>query len=216
VNVKNRTFDLKNITRKIPDVAYWKYKNIVKINNNDTFTDFFDYLWYISWQIVNRKYFIEVTSDEWEEIKRWFNAYVHIYIISKIFLKYNNFLYISEEIVWWRAWNDSFVEKNPNGIIKRMYIDINWYRDLANNLFEKKYTNKILTKISTVHIRAAVLWIKFSNLNFKTKWHTYMQIIKEYWYLPIFWIKTVPFIIIPEFILRIIQKTWRKYFLVIK
>lgn len=216
VNVLPRTFDLRNTIRKIPDIAYWKYTKTFEIRDMDTFVQFFDYLWYISWQIVRKDLFEETLKEEGENIKKWFNAYVHIYIITKIFLKNRRLLWIPTEYVWWRAGNDSFVEENPKGIIKRMYIDINWYRNISKELLWEKEVRVILSKISTVHIRAAILGIKFSKLDYITKLKTYWNVIKEYKLLPLFWLKTVPFILCPEIILRGIQYIWRKYFLIVK
>ena len=210
VNHYAYTFSFKNRIRQIPEVAYWKYKKALLIKDTNTFLDFFDYLWYLSGMVVNKNDFIKIINDEWKNIENWFNAYVHIYILTKIFLLGNPFMWVPQKIVWRRSGNDSFLDPNPQWVVKRMYIDIHWYKAIASHLFSKKETNKILTKISTVHVRAAVLWIKFSSLDYKFKIKTYISILKEYYHLPMFWIKTLPFILCPSFILRVIQKIWRK------
>jgi abequosyltransferase len=173
----------------------------------------FPYFGYISAQIVNKSLWDE-TLYGIDDINKYFKAYVHTYIITKMIQKYHKAMFIRKPLVGNRMGNDSFLEDNHEGIIKRCLLDINGYRQIIDELL-KNWDNKVYKNvtchIATIYMKQHMINVKKTRLPVSRKFWIWKKVIKTYWWIPFFWIKTFPYIIIPRPIFMVCRKFWITY-----
>jgi abequosyltransferase len=200
---------LKIKTRPI-SVIHFK-EDFVLSDINLIFKYLFGYFGYISGQVINRKLWNKVLEENKEVIANYFNAYVHVYLISKMILKNPLWGYINEKLVGWRSANDSFLSEL--GVLKRMYIDIIGYEKISGDVLGRdnllyKFLNEQILK---VHVRSHILNIKLNNgLEYKNLLEVLKICFKYYKRYLYFYYFVLPLLITPTFVLKIIRFIYRK------
>lgn len=192
-------FNMEKVLKNSP-VVLNKYLEDRIIDDIDKFLECFVYYGYISAMVINKDRWQNILKNE-KNIEEHFNAYVHIYIISKIFKKYGNFKYIGTRYIGCRSENDSFLEKGSRGIIKRAYIDLHGYENIARNVFGKNSIEykKALTPVS-LFMRNHVWHIKRKIKSIREPLNFYIDCIKTYYFIPLFWMHVFPYMMMPRFI----------------
>ena len=202
-------FKMKKILKLSPDVLN-KYSNDLPINDVDGFCEFFVYYGYISALVINKSKWQSILRNE-ENIEEHFNSYVHTYIISKIFKKYSKFKYIGTRYIGCRAGNDSFLEKNSKGLIERAYLDLHGYRHIAEKVFGKnsREYKKALIPVS-LFMKSHIWAVKRETTSIRDSLKFYIDCINTYYFSPLFWIKTFPYMIMPRPIYMIARFFYHK------
>ncbi len=206
---KMYSVDFQNPVKNSNPVARWKYPADGKINSMEEFSDFFLYCWFLWAQIFRKDLWNEIYESQ--KLEQWHNSYIHLYMFSHIFTRSSNLIWISQELTWCRMWNDSFTVDRQEWLIKRMYIDVLWYRDIAHSAFEKKYVDKILWDLSSTLIRGHIIQIKNSSLPLKKKYSVYSDLIKRYYKYSAFWKKSFLFMCMPKILTIGLRNLWRIY-----
>lgn len=200
----------KDLTKKIAatEVAGGiYYKNIIFSGADETFRAVGDYLGYLSGQIICRSTWNRVIESG--EYVKFFNAYVHVYIIGSMIGGNGKWMYCPNKLIKWRSGNDSFLE---SGVYKRMMIDVDGYSAISENLFGKRTRTDIalLTKIATTHIQFKILDFKLNGSSHNIVSRALYNCICAYWYVPNFWLKTFPLFLLPGFIFVFARWVYRK------
>jgi abequosyltransferase len=204
-------FELKFKIKERPVGGFYFKENFVLKDVNLIFKYFFYYFGYISGQVVNRRLWNQVLEENKGAIANYFNAYVHVYLISKMILKNPLWGYINEKLVNSRGGNDSFLSEL--GVLKRMYIDIMGYEKISgdvlgrDNLLYKSLNEKILK----ILVRNHVLNIKFnSDLGYRNLLEILKICFKYYKKYLYFYYFVLPLLITPTFFLKIVRFVYRK------
>ncbi|MGC8728544.1 MAG: glycosyltransferase family 2 protein [Elusimicrobiales bacterium] len=202
---KNFQFEI-----KIKPIIKDAKKDII-LKDFNVFLELFHYWGYISGQVIRRELWNKVINNTGEKIKEYFNAYVHVYVISRMFLENGCWGYIHSPCVGWRSDNDSFL--SDLGTIKRMKLDVVGYEKILRDLFgsDSRVYKEINKEILLAHIRNHLFEIKFNSRDLKFKdYIKIFNILHPYYkrYL-IFWFFHVPLLFCPLFVLKIIKKIYR-------
>lgn len=175
----------------------------------------FDYYGYTSTQIVNKSFWDD-TLCEIDNIHEYFKAFIHVYVITKMIKKHPKAIFIQKPFIGYRSGNDSFLEDNHGDVIKRCLLDINGYKQIIDELlknWDSKIYKSIIIRSATIHIRSHMIAVKKTKLPISKKFWIWRKVIGMYWWIPSFWIKTFPFIIVPRLIYIISYKFWMKHFI---
>ncbi|AKL97705.1 glycosyltransferase family 2 protein [Endomicrobium proavitum] len=151
--------------------------------------------------------------DEFAKYKRFIgSAYSLTYIYYEIIKKGAALLKIATPLVGYRSSNDSFLQ---DGNYPRIKLDIVGYNDISAFVFGKHSKEHFQINASVVkyhvfnHILIAIL-SDSANLKYRIK--VFALCFKYYKFYPYFWIKDLPLIITPSFILRFARFIYRKTF----
>jgi abequosyltransferase len=203
-------FNFKKILQERPVGGRIISKDLVFNNLDEIISLFFDYFGYISGQVVNKKLWDEVISETGSKIEEYYNAYVHVYIISKMIIKKPFWGYISKQSVSCRSGNDSFLLelKSP---YKRLELDIIGYEKILNDLFGKKSKlyKKLNKTIATVNVKSHLYNIKFFNPLSLVEFKIIRICFNYYKNIPFFWFFLLPLALTPTFILYFIRFIYR-------
>ena len=77
-----------------------------------------DYLGYIPGQIVHRELWNKTVAAN--PVEKYFNAYVHVYVIAKMLQTHPRWLYVKTPCVGWRSGNDSFLSEGISSALPSM------------------------------------------------------------------------------------------------
>lgn len=164
------------------------------------------YFGYLSGQIVQRSIWLEIVRKN--DVSKFMNAYVHVYIIGKMLISHPKWLYLHRECVGWRSGNDSFLK---NGRLKRLSLDIFGYEIIVRSLFGGKSTtyNAVLKTVATTHVRYAILGAKIHNESMGFFMQAFFYCIKFYRKYTVFWIKTFPLFLLPRPFVLLLRAIYR-------
>ncbi|GAA3722761.1 glycosyltransferase family 2 protein [Sphingomonas cynarae] len=191
-------------------VAGGKVPHDVVIENADyIFSVLGEYFGYLSGQIVRRSLWNEVVSAD--DVTRYFNAYVHVYVIGRMIQRCPKWLYVSQRCVGWRAGNDSFLSE---GEFKRMSIDVLGYAHISRGLFgpNSRTYHDVNRTVASVHVRYAVMGAKLNDAPFSFYRQAIPLLMRSYWQYPVFWMRTVPVLLAPSRLMRIVRWGYRHTF----
>ena len=184
-----------------------KLKSTVLLNGcEEIFSILGDYFGYISGQVVNKSLWDEIVTEY--ELSSFYNAYIHIYVIGRMLQKKPCWLYVHDKCVGWRSGNDSFLAE---GRLRRLRIDVEGYEKIAAALFGKfsRPYGALLSTVSTVHVRYAVMGAKLDGLPVAFFMKAFSTCLRTYWMLPKFWLITVPVFAIPSLAFRAARQAYR-------
>lgn len=207
VNRHAYSFDLKKIIRERPVLK--------KVTQDIIFKDLsvlclFDYWGYLSGQIIRKQLWDNILFEEHGNIENYFNAYVHVYVITKMVLKNTHWGFISGPCVGWRSGNDSFL--TDLGYYKRLKLDVTGYEKILKDIFGKKSKiyKQLNQKILKVHVKYGLLGIKLNQPSLKVNLNTFKLLYDYYKGYPFFWFFNVPLLLTPSFLLKILRMIYRK------
>jgi abequosyltransferase len=208
-NAYNYNLKLKIKTRPI-SLVHFK-EDFVLNDINLIFKYLFGYFGYISGQVVNRKLWNKVLEESKEVIANYFNAYIHVYLISRMILKNPLWGYIKKSLVGYRSNNDSFLSEF--GFLKRMYIDIIGYEKISgdvlgrDNELYKSINEQVLKKLVLGHILSIKLNSRLGYRNLLEVLKICFKYYKNYTY---FYFFILPLLLTPSIFLRILRFVYRK------
>ncbi len=215
LNVNAYDIEFNNLINKRPISGKEIEKDLVLNNLEDIVVKFFDYFGYLSGQVINRKLWNEVVENKKEVLENYFNAYVHVFIITNMIKKRPLWGYISKPCVGWRSGNDSFLSEL--GLYKRLELDVVGYEKISGDIFGRKsfLYKRIKQIIFKVHVKYGLLNIVMNlknKYNFSLRIKVFVLLYKYYKFYLFFWIFYFPLILTPRFFLLIIRFLWRKTF----
>lgn len=189
---------------------YLKEDSVLK-DKELIFYYFFLYFGYISGQVVNRNLWNQVLEESKELIDNYFNAYVHVYLISKMILKNPLWGYINKRLVGCRSDNDSFLSEL--GYLKRMYIDIIGYEKISGDVLGRD--NELYKSINEqVLKRFMVGYILSIKLNNRPGYRNLLEVLKicfkYYKNYTYFYFVILPLLLTPPTFLKILRFAYRK------
>ncbi len=209
VNSRNYDSDLKVPLKET--LIYIKATDLLGDTNFDSAEECFSMLGshfgYISAQIVNRKEWNEIVRSK--DVTKFYNAYVHVYIMAEMLKNNPSWKYIHEKLVGWRSGNDSFLVE---GRLRRLAIDVFGYTEIVEKVYGKGVVRKrLLSRVSTTYIWHAILGLKLNGASVSDIWKAFKMCISIYWNIPKFWYKTVPLFLLPAFSLSTLRVIYRKF-----
>jgi len=149
--------------------------------------------------------------DEFAKYRRFIgSAYSLTYIYYEMVKNGAKLIKIAEPLVGYRASNDSFLS---NGSYKRVKLDILGYNDIASFVFGKssKELSQINASVIKLHVFNHILIAILNNTaNVKYRIKVFGLCFKYYKFYPYFWIKVLPLLMTPAFVLKFIRLIYRK------
>lgn len=210
VNRKIYDLHLQHEVDKEPIQSYF-HEDKLYTNSKECMKDLFAYFGYISGQICKKSLCSEAVQNT-ENIDRFFNAHIILYVIAKVILHHPKWLYLHAVYVGHRSSNDS-LEKEL-GSYKRFLLDVKGFEEIASDLFGKLSYLYIqcLDQICRVYIKNHIKNILVYKREKKFSLKALIVMFPRYWLIPGFWLKNIPFLLIPRPLLLPLQKEWL-YFL---
>lgn len=163
---------------------------------------------FMSAQIVKKAFWREVLANE--PVQAYCTGYIHVFMIGRIILNHPTWLYFPKRCVGFRTENDLALLGNR---YKRLELDLTNYEKIAAALFGPMTNQYIswMSNICKVHIRSAVLGIKF-HASVRDGWKAFRLCLKHCGRYQTFWFYVAPYFLVPTFILKPIRSAYRLTF----
>ncbi|MFN8769233.1 MAG: glycosyltransferase [Neisseriaceae bacterium] len=162
------------------------------------------FIGFISCQILRRDCWEDIVNKY--DLTRYYNQYIHLFIISRIMKDYHKWVYLPDLMVGRRNDNDSALgDRSADAYIKRLRID---YAFLT-------VTADIFGKFSWVYFRHANIvcrYIIFANLqNMRMNINIsllpfFFEVTRKFWFCPSYFYKILPIFLLPKSTVNIIKK----------
>lgn len=164
------------------------------------------YFGYLSAQVVDRRLWVKVVAEQ--PVERFFNAYVHIFVMGMMLRERPRWYWVREACVGWRSANDSFL---GDGALKRMRIDVLGYEKIMAALFgaDAAATRRVKRTVATTYVRHQLLGAKLNGVPLRFYRDAVPLLIGHYWRLPAFWLRTAPLLVVPGIALRGVRALYR-------
>ena len=177
------------------------------LDAEECFYSLFVLFGFLSAQVVNRAAWLAIAKEE--DVSRYFNAYVLIYIMGRMIQKNPKWLYINTPLVGWRSGNDSFSKEL--GRYKRFELDVVGYQAIARGLFakQKKIYKKVMKEICSLHFLGHIRDLKFKKNIPSFAFKGILLCLPRLYALPCFWVKIFPFLLTPQRMLLIMRPFYR-------
>jgi len=215
VNSLSCSYDMsfkQNVVFGMPQITNQPFMNDKWYEHgSEAFYHLADYFGYISAQIVNRRLWNEVIVTC--NVAEYFQAHVHVYVISEMLIRYGNWGYIHYPCINYRSGNDSFLER---GNFYRLSILVKGYEKIISNVwwefpFVQRSVSNLILRIHVMNLIGGV-YLK-TPLSVKIEpWYffrSFLLCFSFYWEKPFFWIQIAPFCMIPRPIIFLIKKVKR-------
>lgn len=193
LNRNARSFDLATI---IPENAFPAIPHQRLLHGAETiFSALSYYFGYLSAQVIHRDTWQQVVRTQ--PIARYYNAYVHVFVIAEMLKLRPDWLVVVDRLVGWRSGNDSFM---ADGRYRRLEIDVVGYEQIAAGAFGKNSDTyrAMRDTIATQHLRHHIIaalgegsWSP--DLRRKTR----RLAFRHYAASKPFWWQTAPLLIVP-------------------
>ncbi len=211
ISVRSKTFD-QQLTKQLPSPLIQPHLSSDRLYENAQaiFQDLFTYFGYMSGQVCKRSIWKEAVAKI-ENIERFFNAYIILYVISKMVFLHPKWLYLHEASVHYRSANDSFCKEL--GIYRRFLLDVDGYSDYTQDLFGKWHPlrlcclNQVCKKFISFHIRD--IRIKKGVRFFSLK--AFRDMCPKYWMIRTFWTQNLLWMVIPRPLLLLMRIVYRRF-----
>ncbi|MDZ7283012.1 glycosyltransferase [Sphingomonas sanguinis] len=193
-----RTSDLKD---KLPENLLAAYTAMTSLHGAEkVFESIAHYFGYLSGQIVHKQTWDRVVATY--PVADFYNAYVHVYVIAQMLRQRPEWLVVPDRLVGCRSDNDFFMY---DGRFNRVRIDVVGYEQIAAAVFGigSKTYRSMRDTIATRHVRYNIIGARL-----KGEWNPILQrkiaglALRYYWRSPAFWLKTMPYILVPQIAYR--------------
>jgi len=150
---------------------------------------------YISANVVNRAIWQQAVAAS--PVERYFNAWVHVYVIGRMLTIRPVWVYLAQACVGWRCGNDSFLSE---GMYKRLKIDLAGYDEVvcglygANSAIRRDTLRRILP-----HARQRILHSKVNGASAEFFRKSFTLLLAYYSRSPRFWLTCAPVFLLPPF-----------------
>lgn len=171
----------------------------------DMFRRLGDYVGYLSGTVLSRKLWNWVISEY--PTDKFFNAWVHVYIIGQMIRGNPRWVYVPVGCVGWRMNNDFFL---GDGMYRRLEIDVVGYSDVTAALFGKESEiHRFMMARMMLHARHRILHARAAGVRdgFTVKART--LIASYYRPYPMLRAKMLPALYLPQPLLAAASKARR-------
>lgn len=192
VNYVRRSFDLTERSGVRPPVSFTQ--DTIVDGRDAIYRAFVGHWGYLSGHIVRRDLWQAVCATG--EPLSFLNAYVHILVMGRMIERLPRWAYVHHICVGWRGRNDSFVTRDH---VDRMMIDVAGYRDITVHLFgaDSATTAAVMNAVAGTHVLVHYRIAKVFYHSGASLRHAAMILTSEYWRTPSYWLKLLPWILIP-------------------
>lgn len=159
----------------------------------ETFLNIGEYFGFLTGHIFRRSAWVDASRQF--DPSPFFNAYVHVYLFGRALQQSPGWCYLDKTLIAYRNGNDSFL---ADGRIRRMEIDMNGYRRIAEALFgaHSPTTHRFIRKICRIHIYSWI-WQLHQNMP-RREFHAVLpKVFRAYYRYPEFYTRILPFFIVP-------------------
>lgn len=210
VNYTAYDSEMKFKINTVPAISGNRIKNDFLFTDREKcFSNLGIHLGFLSGQIVNRDIWLRTVSNI--NLDNYYNSWLLVYIIGKMFEFEPKWLYIHKELVKGRSGNDSFLARL--GVYNRQLITHVNFAEIIRSIFgyrSSAYDKVIYTLIKDRMARSLAV-IKADGCSFSIQYKLFILYLNRYWYFPIFWYKVFPVFFIPNFLLRHIKHYYYKF-----
>ncbi len=189
----------------VPAISRSKIKNDFLFTDcKKCFSNLGMHLGFLSGQIVNRDIWLKTVSNN--NLDNYYNSWLLVYIIGRMFEFESKWLYIHKELVKYRSGNDSFLARL--GVYNRQLITHINFTAVIQRIFGYRSDtyNKVIYTIIADRMARSLAVIKADGCSSATQYKLFLLYISRYWYFPLFWYKIFPVFFIPSFLLRYIKR----------
>jgi abequosyltransferase len=166
---------------------------------------------YISSQIINR--------EAWNAVVRRYDPsrlngsmYMMVDIIASMMNSEFTWAIINRPLVMQRTGNDSILA--GKGIVRRQQIEHNGFSAIINLHFERHnkeyrvFNNKMIGRLPRV-----IANIKSQKIEYSKQLEIFRLHIKKYHQYPVYWIKTLPIMLMPNALFTLVKRLYFRYWI---
>ncbi len=171
---------------------------------------FFDHFGYMSAQIVRRD--LWKAAAEGEDLRPYFNGYIHLYLITKMMRGASSAYYISAPLVKSRSGNDSFTSGGEEGPLRRCMIDVEGYTRVAEAVlkpWDRGLYRAMMARVMRDYIPPHLSRIKKSKAPLGKKAEVWRKVMATYWWMPGAWVRLLPLMIVPRPVFISVRNAYR-------
>lgn len=201
----------KSLSKIITSKPFFKFTEDTYITDKEVMAEkLFHNLAYLSCVICKKNLWNAVVKETKAEkmLLPYQEIYVHLFVLSTMFLQIPRWLYISQACTGKRNDNDSFL--NDLGHFERFKVEVLGWYGIVSQLFNKQdpLRRQILNKVISDFVFYIVLDLKIntdipSQTIFKTCYPLYRSSLA-------FWTLLTPLAFIPSFALKMLRSFYRK------
>jgi abequosyltransferase len=187
-----------DLSREIPVRPPRQSQTIIFQNAETAFLELLDRLGFLSCQIVNRRYWLDIVESE--NLEPYFLNYVQLYLIARMMVLRPRWMFLAEKCVGFRSDNDSF---RTLGAFERLKMDVCGYEKIVGDVFGRHsgVYRKAMSEVATTHARHHIVGAKRARTPVSFAFRSILLCVGHYWPYPGFWLKTFPLLLIPRAIL---------------
>ncbi len=140
-------------------------------------------------------------------IEPYLRGYVHLYLIARMLDDQATWLCLPDRLVGCRTGNESFLRKDE---FARTKLDIEGYEQAFGDTLgrDNPAFHRAIVKVANFYVRGHFVNAKVLNAS-PSYWHSaWRSALPRYWRYPTFWLRTVPVMLMPRWLLRLMQVTY--------
>jgi len=162
---------------------------------------------YMSAQIFKREAWLEVVNEKGAEKFQYHSYYPHLYGIGAMILKYPKWLWLPDRIIKYRIGNDASIQHQNNRWHTHTVVVMDGLAKVWSELIGRRspvYKTVMYKYFLFGWHPQGVRWLKsFHNYTFWDDLVMSYYYTKHLYFLPVFWLKTFPSLLIPHPLLKI-------------
>ncbi len=141
-------------------------------------------------------------------VERYFNAFVHVFVILNVLRQNPLWLCYPRPLVRWRSGNDSFL---VFGQQKRMETDVKGMDAVFGDVLGRSSPayRAVTNAMIRLHVRAKVIGAKIRGENLAYYRVVIPLLLRFYWQYPSFWLTVFPLFFVPSFVMRVTRAAYR-------
>lgn len=175
-------------------------------NQDDILGALFVSLGYLSAQIVKKSLWDEVVKNN--NVEQFFNTYVLLFMLGSMIVAKPKWLYVPKKCVGYRLGNDSFCS---TGYYNRLNMEVIGFEEAIGAFY--KVNSPMYRKI-TSNVCATTIAACARGANWRKEPGFYSRaltlLIKHYWRCPQFWLKVMPWFLVPQKMMVVLRYMYRK------
>ena len=162
---------------------------------------------FISCQVVRRSLWAKVVENR--DLTPHCNSWIIVYIIGEMLGQNPSWFYVHDVCVRYRSGNDSFVSRV--GIYNRQRISHVAYADTIGSLLPRNSTayRNIFKILISDRMPRTLAVLKSKGITLSGQFRLFSMYVRRYWSYPTFWIKVIPIFLVPNSLVRLIERIYR-------
>ncbi len=176
-------------------------------DRNECFSVLGVHLGFISSQVVRRSLWAEIAGNN--DLAPHCNAWIIVYMIGKMLERNPFWFYVNDVCVLYRSGNDSFLSRV--GSYRRQQITHLAYADTIGSLFPRDSNTfrSVFNIMINDRMARSLAVLKSKGISISVEANLLRMYLKQYWSYPLFWIKVLPIFLVPNVLIRLIERIYR-------